>query len=48
MAVKRIAVSNRGVMPDYPVQPTLSEFIHGEDVELKYAFKIVKAAASVR
>lgn len=42
LAVSGYAYSRRGVMPDYPVQPTIQDVLHGVDTELMFTLKLIK------
>jgi C-terminal processing protease CtpA/Prc len=42
MAVSGYAYPRRGVMPDYPVQPTIQDVLNGVDTEMIYTLKLIK------
>lgn len=41
-AVSGYAYPRRGVMPDYPVQPTVQDVLNGVDTEMIYTLKLIK------
>lgn len=41
LAVSGYPYPNRGVIPDYPVQPTIQDVLNGVDTELKYTLGLV-------
>ncbi len=41
-AVSGYAYPRRGVMPDYPVQPTIQDVLNGVDTEMIYTLKLIK------
>ena len=40
-AVKKVKGTDRGVIPDYPVYPTINDIIEHKDSQMEYAVKIV-------
>lgn len=42
MAVSGYAHPRRGVMPDYPVQPTIQDVLNGVDTEMIYTLKLIQ------
>ena len=40
MAVKKAPFKDGGVMPDYPVYPTISDLVGHKDVQMEYALKL--------
>jgi len=42
LAVSGYAYPRRGVMPDYPVQPTIQDVLNGVDTEMIYTLKLIK------
>jgi hypothetical protein len=42
LAVSNYSYPRRGVMPDYPVLPTIQEVVNGVDAELLYTLKLIK------
>ena len=43
MAVKEIGNKNKGILPDYPFYPTISDIIENTDGQMKYALALAKA-----
>ncbi|MBA2307480.1 hypothetical protein H0W26_05080 [Candidatus Dependentiae bacterium] len=43
-AVSGYAYPRRGVMPDYPVQPTIQDVLNGIDTEMIYTLKLIKSS----
>lgn len=41
-AVKPLKYKDRGIIPDYPVTPTITDYIQHKDVQMDYALKLVK------
>jgi C-terminal processing protease CtpA/Prc len=41
-AVKPLKYKDRGIIPDYPVTPTITDYIQHKDVQLDFALKLVK------
>ena len=42
LAVKGYPHQGRGTMPDYPVVPTIQEFLRGTDVEMNFTLDLIK------
>ena len=43
LAVKKAKYNDRGVIPDYPVYPTISDIVENKDGQMEYALKIAGA-----
>ncbi len=43
LAVSGYGYPRRGVMPDYPVQPTIQDVLNGIDTEMIYTLKLIKS-----
>lgn len=41
-AVKPLKYRDRGIIPDYPVTPTITDYIEHKDVQMDYALKLLK------
>ncbi|KIA97565.1 hypothetical protein OA93_13645 [Flavobacterium sp. KMS] len=40
LSVKKDKYSNRGILPDYKITPTINEYIQDKDVQLEFALKL--------
>jgi hypothetical protein len=43
MAVRETEYPDRGIIPEYPVIPSLADFIAHKDVQLQYALQLARA-----
>jgi len=42
MAVKKSKYSDRGIIPDYPIVPSINDYIQHKDVQMEFALKLMK------
>ena len=42
MAVKKVRLKDRGVIPDYPVYQTISDIVEHKDGQMAYALKLIE------
>lgn len=48
LAVREGAPKGRGTLPDYPVTPTIQQFLKGEDVEMECTLKLIRKRSSIK